>query len=950
MAAAGRSADSLVREFLKPGSRGHGCPRSECMGKTCVRADVDFIQRKMSVLSKRVKTKPAKPAAIVASCLWNFFWLGDAPIWIFRFVEPVTLSDPNWERRHPCRRIPVVGVEARRQDAGAPSEEAKAQITSPKTLPCLASSMVLAILLFAVLTRTNALDLKDAVVVCPPNLSGPERKAVTMLLEEVEKRTRFRWPVMDSWPASNATTIAVGNRDALESFAGPRAAELRTIARRSGAEGYQLAVRSRQGSSVVYIIGNDARGVLFGVGRLLRELRMQRDSLTVADDLEISTAPKYPLRGHQLGYRPKTHSYDAWDLPTWEQYYRDLAVFGCNAVELIPPRSDDDADSPHFPRPPMQMMIGMSRLADDYGLDVWIWYPALDKDYSDAATVESALKDWGDVFSRLPRIDAVFVPGGDPGHTQPKHLMALLEKQTANLRRHHPKAQMWVSPQGFTQAWLAEFLEILRRDQPAWLSGIVHGPQVRVSPKQLRELIPAKYPIRLYPDITHSRQCQYPVPQWDVAFSVTAGREGINPRPTDHAIIARHTLPDSIGFLTYSEGCNDDVNKIIWSVLGWNPEVDVKEILREYSRYFINPEWEEKFADGLLALEKNWRGPLENNESVDETLKQFQALEKAASPADLKNWRFQQALFRAYYDAYVWRRLEYETDLENLAVQALRAATNTGAEPAITAAENVLNFATTGRVTATEDWRTRLFQLAEALFQSISMQLSVEKYKAISVDRGAMLDTLDRPLNNRPWLEERFAHIRKLGSEAERLKALDEIVNWTNPGPGGFYDDLGNVAAQPRLLPGVGFTGDPDCFQTPRINFADGRLLDAPAGATGQVRRVSWKDHAEALYDSPLEMLYPELDRNARYRLRVVYAGDNSQKRIRLEANDTLEIHPLREKLEPIQPLEFVLPAAATSSGRLKLTWRAEPGLGGNGRACQVAEVWLIKESAASER
>ena len=33
----------------------------------------------------------------------------------------------------------------------------------------------------------------------------------------------------------------------------------------------------------------------------------------------------------------------------WESYIRDLAVFGANAIELIPPRSDDAADSPHFP-------------------------------------------------------------------------------------------------------------------------------------------------------------------------------------------------------------------------------------------------------------------------------------------------------------------------------------------------------------------------------------------------------------------------------------------------------------------------------------------------------------------------------------------------------------------------------------------------------------------------
>ena len=28
------------------------------------------------------------------------------------------------------------------------------------------------------------------------------------------------------------------------------------------------------------------------------------------------------------------------------------------------------------------MMAGMSKLLDDYGLDVWIWYPAMDANYA----------------------------------------------------------------------------------------------------------------------------------------------------------------------------------------------------------------------------------------------------------------------------------------------------------------------------------------------------------------------------------------------------------------------------------------------------------------------------------------------------------------------------------------------------------------------------------------
>ena len=77
-----------------------------------------------------------------------------------------------------------------------------------------------------------------------------------------------------------------------------------------------------------------------------------------------TASPKYPLRGHQLGYRPKTNAYDAWTVEMWEQYIRDLAVFGTNAIEIVPPRSDDEPDSPLFPLPPAQMMVEMSRIAD----------------------------------------------------------------------------------------------------------------------------------------------------------------------------------------------------------------------------------------------------------------------------------------------------------------------------------------------------------------------------------------------------------------------------------------------------------------------------------------------------------------------------------------------------------------------------------------------------------
>jgi hypothetical protein len=229
--------------------------------------------------------------------------------------------------------------------------------------------------------------------------------------------------------------------------------------------------------------------------------------------------------------------------------------------------------------------------------------------------------------------------------------------------------------------------------------------------------------------------------------------------------------------------------------------------------------------------------------------------------------------------------------------------------------------------------RTRVFELAEALFQSIRMQLSVPKYQAIAMDRGANLDAIDLPLNSRAWLKKQFGSIAALNSEGERLTRLKEIVGWDEPGLGGFYDDLGDPGQQPHLVRGPGANGDPAFLQSSLVSFIRDPRPEWP---------VSWWHWAESLYDQPVQLRYTGLDPAARYKVRVVYAREGRPARIRLTANDSTEIHPWLTK--PFQRLEFALPPASTRSGNLTLNWTQEPGAGGNGRGCQVAEVWLIKQ------
>jgi len=451
------------------------------------------------------------------------------------------------------------------------------------------------------------IDISDAAVVAPKDLKGPEGKAVDMFVEELGKRSGLR-PEVAPRPLRGRAAIFVGSDLRLPGDVG------KVLEKPSGEEGYRLWVDLRAGRPPrVFALGNGPRGTLYAVGRLLRELRIRGGRALVPEGLETSSSPRYPIRGHQLGYRPKTNSYDRWSFPQFEQYVRDLMVFGTNSIELIPPKSDDEPTSYHMSIPPMEMLVKMTEMLDSYGLDVWLWYAAIDGDYADPGVVKRGLEEREVIFRSCRRIDALFVPGGDPGEAHPRELMAFVSKVADLLHKYHPRATVWVSPQGYYEDRLDYFYAYLRTEKPDWLEGVVYGPWVYTTLPKLREAVPDRYRIRRYPDITHCVRCQYPVPRWDIAYAMTLGREPINPRPRDMVHIHNLLAPYADGSITYSEGCNDDVNKIVWGTLDWDPEYDLFEILREYGRYFIGDEFSEGVAQGLLSLEGNWRGRLLTN-------------------------------------------------------------------------------------------------------------------------------------------------------------------------------------------------------------------------------------------------------------------------------------------------------------------------------------------------
>jgi hypothetical protein len=249
------------------------------------------------------------------------------------------------------------------------------------------------------------------------------------------------------------------------------------------------------------------------------------------------------------------------------------------------------------------------------------------------------------------------------------------------------------------------------------------------------------------------------------------------------------------------------------------------------------------------------------------------------------------------------------------------------------AAERILDRARTEGISG--DWRTRIFQLAEALFQSIHMKLSVSLYRAQSEDRGASLDGIDFPLSNGPWLTSCFTEIRGIADENERLTAIRGIVERTNPGPGGFYDNLGSSYVCSHRVEGKGFEDDPGFWRSAFRHY--------PHWKNPNPLPVAWRGCTGTLKDVPFEMHYGGLDPAASYRVRVVYSELNPDIRVRLEANDGIEIHPLISREGAPRPVEFDIPHEATRGGELRLRWHREPGKGGTGRGCQISEIWLLR-------
>lgn len=752
------------------------------------------------------------------------------------------------------------------------------------------------------------INLSNSHLLVSPDIKSPVNETcIKVLQEEIEKRTSIKLKTTDKW-RSGKNHIALCLSSSKDLYG-------KTIPERNGMdlsekreEGYRIYYDN---NGTLWIIGADERGILFGIGKLLRTARMNKNKILINASLDFTTSPEYAIRGHQLGYRNTANSYDAWTVDQYDQYIRELMIFGTNSIENIPLGGKGD-ESVHMKLSRKEMNVEISKICEAYDLNYWVWIPAT-IDLSDKELRDKELEKHEEFYRETPRLNDVFFPGGDPGHNHPKDVMPFLKELEAKLVKYHPDAGIWISLQGFSEEQIDYFYKYLEEEKPAWLRGVVSGPS---SPPiaETRFRLPKEYKHRHYPDITHNVRCDYPALNFDQAFALTIGREGINPQPEYYAKIHKDYAQFTDGFVSYSDGCHDDVNKIVWSERGWNPEKRVRDIMIEYSRFFFGDKDDVAIADGILALEKNWFGSLKTNGGIETTFAYWNNLEKT-HPELSGNWRWLLLAMRANYDTYIRRRLINEKELEKEANKILDQVDILGIEVAMQESLNKIREAESKPIELHIQKKIEVY--GKNLFQLIGLQTSVELYGASNSQRGCILDFMDYPLNNRWWYEDEFKKIEEMVSKEEKKERLETIRTWEHPGKGSYYDDISNIANSPHVTTTV--------YDAVDFGWWD----------SGYSR---WR-HSSLVYQNHPILEYEDLDPNGRYIIRITGSGDA------LLRIDGVRMEPTKYDKELEKFKEFVVPRILVGDGKISVSFdRPEESHMRWRNYSRVSDVWLIKK------
>jgi len=576
----------------------------------------------------------------------------------------------------------------------------------------------------------------------------------------------------------------------------------------------------------------------------------------------------------------------------------------------------------------------------------------------------------------------------------------LCEELTQILHQVHPKARAFVGNQKLDNSGDQAILRHFQQHLDSRIEGIVLGPgsnamgwmpgrrqdhrmdlfpysgmgQVDRYLMHLVSELPPQRKLLFFTDLTHWVYSQYGLmdhdliadrdgnlpPQWDrwmyevrpdPAMQQVYDRRTFHARPRAYHRIFQHVMRYGLGDVTYSEGHHDQFNQWMWQRLMWDPHQSAEQVVAAYCQYHFGPQAAETMSQAIFLLEENLTQPIANNPGIDRLIELVELAGHQMPPEyHRSNYLWLQYLQRGLVDKIIQLQVISQSDIEQQVLRQLEIGLKTGRlVEAVHSASNILSQAVESRTIMQLRQRTdQIGQQSDALFGV----------------RNEGLFNLDQDFVGLGWLRHEIGKAREMihamqpssdadgvvppdpAQTASRLQQLvQRIAHYEDPGPGGYYDDLGNPQRSPHLVHG--------------LPYGDGGFSDS--NRPSQRRMAFTTDDQRGV-----TLRYRDLDPSANYRVRMTlvrpqykqrFALWHSQTRQSIFADDVVLCEDLELPEHEAEFFEFDIPHSVTSDGELELRFQKQKGIGEGpesqvtvwrntgGWGTLVSEVWLVVSS-----
>ncbi len=398
-----------------------------------------------------------------------------------------------------------------------------------------------------------------------------------------------------------------------------------------GEEGFRIEGDS---DGPVRITGNDERGLLYGIGKFLRTSRF-KDGFCSPRPWRGTSVPQRKVRGIYFA----THFHNWYhEAPVAEvtRYVEDLAFWGCNALVVwFDMHHYSGMDDPEARKMLVRLHAilataqcvgirpGLLVLANEaysstpaefratnkagqhgyfaapagfYGVEICPNVPGgLDLILDWRAEVLEAFRDIAFEYFVIWPYDQggctceKCAPWGVNGYLKTAEAVAHLA------RSRFPKARTVLSTWYFDHFVNGEWDGLraaFRQRKPDWIDYLLIDDYGSFPRNPLELGIPGGFPVVGFAEI--SMVGMFP---W--------GGFGANPRVRHwqaHHLSTRHLIS---GGFPYSEGIYEDMNKVLQLQLGWNPDLDTQDIVREYAAGHFHPDIADAVLSAVLMMEEH---------------------------------------------------------------------------------------------------------------------------------------------------------------------------------------------------------------------------------------------------------------------------------------------------------------------------------------------------------